>query len=89
MSDKYILTGIIIVLILLMLRSIYVDQQRLIGQSKAWEIRYELLAKEYIKSLDELDSTSSLISTLRSESEKMKAKIIADEITKNREGFKQ
>lgn len=89
MTDKYIITAMIIVLLLVLLRSVYVDQYLLKGQVKACEIRYQLLSDEMLKALDEADKSAELISTLRSESEKMKAKIIADEITKNREGFKQ
>ena len=89
MTDKYIITATIIVLLLVLLRSVYVDQYLLKGQVKACEIRYQLLSDEMLKALDEADKSAELISTLRSESEKMRAKIIADEITKNREGFKQ
>lgn len=88
MTDKYIITATIIVLLLVLLRSVYVDQYLLKGQVKACEIRYQLLSDEMLKALDEADASADMISTLRSESEKMRAKIIADEITKNREGFK-
>lgn len=88
MTDKYLITAIIVILLLALLRSVYVDQNLLKGQIKVHEIRYQLLSDEMLKALDDADKQAELISTLRSESEKMRAKIIADEITKNREGFK-
>lgn len=88
MTDKYIISIFIIIALLALLRSVYVDQYLLKGQIKACEIRYQLLSEEMLKALDDADKSAELISTLRSESEKMRAKIIADEITKNREGFK-
>lgn len=88
MTDKYIIATFIIIALLALLRSVYVDQYLLKGQVKACEIRYQLLSDEMLKALDDADKSAELIATLRNESEKMKAKIIADEITKNREGFK-
>ena len=88
MTDKYLITAIIVILLLALLRSVYVDQYLLKGQVKSCEIRYQLLSDEMLKALDDADASANMISTLRDESEKMRAKIIADEITKNREGFK-
>ena len=88
MTDKYIIASIIIILLLVLLRSVYVDKRQLEGNAKAWEIRYQLLSAEMLKALDEADQQASLISTMRDESEKMRAKIIADDILKNRE-FRQ
>ncbi len=73
---------------MLLIRSVDVDRSMLKGQIKACEIRYQMLSDEMLKALDDADKSADMISTLRSESEKMRAKIIADEITKNREGFK-
>lgn len=88
MKIHIILVCVNVLFLLLLLRSIYVDRQYLIDQSKACEIRYQLLSDEMLKALEDADKSASLISTLRDESEKMRAKIIADEIIKNREGFK-
>lgn len=88
MTDKYLLAIFIVIALAALLRSVYVDQYLLKGQIKACEIRYQLLSDEMLKALDDADKSADMISTLRSESEKMRAKIIADEITKNREGFK-
>lgn len=88
MTDKYLLAIFIVIALMLLIRSVDVDRSMLKGQIKACEIRYQMLSDEMLKALDDADKSADMISTLRSESEKMRAKIIADEITKNREGFK-
>lgn len=88
MTDKYLIAIIIVILLLVLLRSVYVDQYQLRGNIKAWEVRYKLMSQEYLKALEDADQQASMISTMRDESEKMRAKIIADDILKNREGFK-